>query len=248
MERYAPTAKDLASRDVVSRAMTMEIREGRGVGKDKVGRWVGRREREKEGKEALYRSSIHHSKTRDDEGMIHPPTLPTHLQDHIFLHLDHLPPDLLAERLPGISETAAIFAGVDVTKEPIPVLPTVHYNMGGIPTNHFGEVLRLDPPTHPPTHPYNPAELIQAAFSSSTHLQQPPIHPPPHTRSSPPRNKRTGRSTTTTSSLVFSLQAKPPVPRYTGPTAWGLTPSLILWCLVAPRPFALLILPSPATR
>jgi len=97
MERYAPSAKDLASRDVVSRAMTMEIREGRGVGPKK---------------------------------------------DHIYLHLDHLPADLLAERLPGISETAAIFAGVDVTKEPIPVLPTVHYNMGGIPTNHHGEVVR----------------------------------------------------------------------------------------------------------
>ena len=96
MERYAPSAKDLASRDVVSRAMTMEIREGRGVGKK---------------------------------------------GDHIHLHLDHLPSELLAERLPGISETASIFAGVDVTKEPIPVLPTVHYNMGGIPTNHFGEVL-----------------------------------------------------------------------------------------------------------
>lgn len=96
MERYAPTAKDLASRDVVSRSMTMEIREGRGVGKDK---------------------------------------------DHIYLHLNHLPPALLAERLPGISETAAIFAGVDVTKDPIPVLPTVHYNMGGIPTNFRGEVL-----------------------------------------------------------------------------------------------------------
>ncbi|KAJ8600648.1 hypothetical protein CTAYLR_006924 [Chrysophaeum taylorii] len=96
MERYAPSAKDLASRDVVSRAMTMEIREGRGVGKDR---------------------------------------------DHIYLHLDHLPPELLAERLPGISETAAIFAGVDVTKQPIPVLPTVHYNMGGIPTNHLGEVV-----------------------------------------------------------------------------------------------------------
>lgn len=97
MERYAPSAKDLASRDVVSRSMTMEIREGRGVGPKK---------------------------------------------DHIYLHLDHLPADLLAERLPGISETAAIFAGVDVTKEPIPVLPTVHYNMGGIPTNHHGEVLK----------------------------------------------------------------------------------------------------------
>merc|ERR550537_1203178 len=97
MERYAPSAKDLASRDVVSRAMTMEIRDGRGVGKNK---------------------------------------------DHCYLHLDHLPAELLAERLPGISETAAIFAGVDVTKEPIPVLPTVHYNMGGIPTNHYGEVVR----------------------------------------------------------------------------------------------------------
>ena len=97
MERYAPSAKDLASRDVVSRAMTMEIREGRGVGPNK---------------------------------------------DHIYLHLDHLPDDLLAERLPGISETAAIFAGVDVTMQPIPVLPTVHYNMGGVPTNHFGEVVK----------------------------------------------------------------------------------------------------------
>lgn len=97
MERYAPSKKDLASRDVVSRAMTIEINEGRGVGPHR---------------------------------------------DHIFLHLDHLPPALLHERLPGISETAKIFAGVDVTKEPIPVLPTVHYNMGGIPTNHHGEVLR----------------------------------------------------------------------------------------------------------
>ncbi|MEM9975495.1 MAG: FAD-binding protein, partial [Pseudomonadota bacterium] len=96
MERYAPTYKDLASRDVVSRCMTMEIREGRGVGTD---------------------------------------------GDHIHLHLNHLPPDTLAERLPGISESARIFAGVDVTKEPIPVLPTVHYNMGGIPTNYWGEVL-----------------------------------------------------------------------------------------------------------
>jgi succinate dehydrogenase / fumarate reductase flavoprotein subunit len=98
MERYAPSAKDLASRDVVSRSMTVEIREGRGVGKEK---------------------------------------------DHIFLHLDHLDPKVLHERLPGISETARIFADVDVTKEPIPVLPTVHYNMGGIPTNYHGEVLTL---------------------------------------------------------------------------------------------------------
>ncbi|MCY0148901.1 MULTISPECIES: succinate dehydrogenase flavoprotein subunit [Hoeflea] len=96
MERYAPSAKDLASRDVVSRCMTIEIREGRGVGKAK---------------------------------------------DHIFLHLDHLDPAVLNERLPGISESAKIFAGVDVTREPIPVLPTVHYNMGGIPTNYWGEVL-----------------------------------------------------------------------------------------------------------
>ena len=96
MERYAPNAKDLASRDVVSRSMTMEIREGRGVG---------------------------------EHG------------DHIHLHLDHLDPAILAQRLPGISESAKIFAGVDVTKEPIPVIPTVHYNMGGIPTNYHGEVL-----------------------------------------------------------------------------------------------------------
>ena len=96
MERYAPTYKDLASRDVVSRCMTMEIREGRGVGAEK---------------------------------------------DHIHLHLNHLPPDTLAERLPGISESARIFAGVDLTREPIPVLPTVHYNMGGVPTNYWGEVL-----------------------------------------------------------------------------------------------------------
>tara|TARA_A100001037_G_scaffold44941_2_gene36076 strand:+ start:10494 stop:12284 length:1791 start_codon:yes stop_codon:yes gene_type:complete len=98
MERYAPSAKDLASRDVVSRAMTIEIREGRGVGPE---------------------------------------------SDHIFLHLDHLDPDVLEERLPGISESARIFSGVDVTKEPIPVLPTVHYNMGGIPTNYHGEVVTL---------------------------------------------------------------------------------------------------------
>eukprot|EP01035_Chromulina_nebulosa_P021930 gene21930-28394_t len=104
MERYAPSAKDLASRDVV---------EGRGVGKDK---------------------------------------------DHIYLHLDHLPPEILHERLPGISETAAIFAGVDVTKQPIPVLPTVHYNMGGIPTNYFGEVLS-------PT-PENPDRIVKGLFAA----------------------------------------------------------------------------------
>jgi succinate dehydrogenase / fumarate reductase flavoprotein subunit len=96
MERYAPSVKDLAPRDMVSRAMTIEIREGRGVGPKK---------------------------------------------DHIHLHLDHLDPKILAERLPGISESARIFAGVDVTKQPIPVLPTVHYNMGGIPTNFFSEVV-----------------------------------------------------------------------------------------------------------
>src|SRR5215468_7672623 len=98
MERYAPSAKDLASRDVVSRAMTIEIREGRGVGPEK---------------------------------------------DHIYLHLSHLDPKIIHERLPGITESARIFAGVDVTKEPIPVLPTVHYNMGGIPTNYMGEALTL---------------------------------------------------------------------------------------------------------
>ncbi len=96
MERYAPSAKDLASRDVVSRAMTIEIREGRGVGK---------------------------------------------LKDHIYLHLDHLDPEVLHERLPGISESARIFAGVDVTTDPIPIVPTVHYNMGGIATNYHGEAL-----------------------------------------------------------------------------------------------------------
>ncbi len=98
MERYAPNAKDLASRDVVSRSMTIEIREGRGVGKNK---------------------------------------------DHIHLHLEHLGADVINERLPGIAESAEIFAGVDVTKEPIPVIPTVHYNMGGIPTNYHGEVVTL---------------------------------------------------------------------------------------------------------
>ena len=105
MERYAPNAKDLASRDVVSRSMTMEINDGRGVG---------------------------------EEG------------DHIHLHLEHLGADVINERLPGIAESARIFAGVDVTKAPIPVLPTVHYNMGGIPTNHYGQVVNLvngDPDT-----------------------------------------------------------------------------------------------------
>jgi succinate dehydrogenase / fumarate reductase flavoprotein subunit len=96
MERYAPTAKDLASRDVVSRAMTIEIREGRGVGPKK---------------------------------------------DHIHLHLDHLDPTVIHQRLPGITENSRIFAGVDVTKQPIPVLPTVHYNMGGIPTNYHAEAI-----------------------------------------------------------------------------------------------------------
>jgi succinate dehydrogenase / fumarate reductase flavoprotein subunit len=96
MERYAPSAKDLASRDVVSRAMTIEIREGRGVGK---------------------------------------------LKDHIHLHLDHLDPEILHERLPGIAELARIFAGVDIAREPIPIVPTVHYNMGGIATNYHGEAL-----------------------------------------------------------------------------------------------------------
>ena len=99
MERYAPSAKDLASRDVVSRAMTIEVREGRGVGAEK---------------------------------------------DHIYLHLDHLDPEIIHKRLPGIAESAKIFAGVDVAKEPIPVLPTVHYNMGGIPTNYHGEVMTLN--------------------------------------------------------------------------------------------------------
>jgi succinate dehydrogenase / fumarate reductase flavoprotein subunit len=99
MERYAPHAKDLASRDVVSRSMTIEIREGRGIGAEK---------------------------------------------DHIFLHLDHLDPKILHERLPGITESAKVFAGVDLRRQPIPVLPTVHYNMGGVPTNYHGEMLTLE--------------------------------------------------------------------------------------------------------
>ncbi len=98
MERYAPSAKDLASRDVVSRSITKEIIDGRGVGKDK---------------------------------------------DHMYLHLDHIDSKILEERLPGISESAKVFAGVDVTKDPIPIIPTVHYNMGGIPTNFHGEVMNL---------------------------------------------------------------------------------------------------------
>ncbi|MFT3987940.1 succinate dehydrogenase flavoprotein subunit [Aestuariivirga sp.] len=108
MERYAPSAKDLASRDVVSRSCTIEIRDGRGVGD---------------------------------------------LKDHIHLHLEHLDPKVLHERLPGISESAKIFAGVDVTREPIPILPTVHYNMGGIPTNYHGEVLAGDAKDHEKTVP-----------------------------------------------------------------------------------------------
>ncbi|PGH27230.1 succinate dehydrogenase, flavoprotein subunit [Polytolypa hystricis UAMH7299] len=102
MERYAPTAKDLASRDVVSRSMNMEIREGRGVGSE---------------------------------------------ADHIYLQLSHLPKELILERLPGIAETASIFAGIDITRQPIPVLPTVHYCMGGIPTNYKGEVINIDSST-----------------------------------------------------------------------------------------------------
>ncbi len=106
MERYAPSAKDLASRDVVSRSMAMEIREGRGVGPNK---------------------------------------------DHIFLHLDHIDPKVLAERLPGITESGKIFAGVDLTRQPLPVVPTVHYNMGGIPTNYHGEVVTIGADGDPET-------------------------------------------------------------------------------------------------
>ncbi|MET0589195.1 MAG: succinate dehydrogenase flavoprotein subunit [Novosphingobium sp.] len=106
MERYAPSAKDLASRDVVSRSMAMEIREGRGVGPNK---------------------------------------------DHIFLHLDHIDPKVLAERLPGLTESGKIFAGVDLTRQPLPVVPTVHYNMGGIPTNYHGEVMTIGADGDPET-------------------------------------------------------------------------------------------------
>lgn len=106
MERYAPSAKDLASRDVVSRSMALEIREGRGVGPH---------------------------------------------GDHIFLHLDHIDPKVLGERLPGITESGKIFAGVDLTRQPLPVVPTVHYNMGGIPCNYHGEVVTIGPDGNPDT-------------------------------------------------------------------------------------------------
>lgn len=106
MERYAPSAKDLASRDVVSRSMALEMREGRGVGPEK---------------------------------------------DHIYLHLDHIDPKVLAERLPGITESGKIFAGVDLTRQPLPVCPTVHYNMGGIPTNYHGEVMTIGADGNPET-------------------------------------------------------------------------------------------------
>ncbi len=106
MERYAPSAKDLASRDVVSRSMALEIREGRGVGPNK---------------------------------------------DHIYLHLDHIDPRVLAERLPGITESGKIFAGVDLTRQPLPVVPTVHYNMGGVPTNYHGEVMTIGADGNPET-------------------------------------------------------------------------------------------------
>jgi succinate dehydrogenase / fumarate reductase, flavoprotein subunit len=122
MERYAPTYKDLASRDVVSRCMTLEIREGRGVGEHK---------------------------------------------DHIHLNLSHIPPATLHERLPGISESAKIFAGVDVTREPIPVLPTVHYNMGGIPTNYWGEV--LDPRPGEPDRVFPGLMAVGEAGCASVH-------------------------------------------------------------------------------
>ncbi|MET0250838.1 MAG: succinate dehydrogenase flavoprotein subunit, partial [Novosphingobium sp.] len=106
MERYAPSAKDLASRDVVSRSMAMEIREGRGVGPHK---------------------------------------------DHIYLHLDHIDAKVLAERLPGITESGKIFAGVDLTRQPLPVVPTVHYNMGGIPCNYHGQVVTIGADGNPDT-------------------------------------------------------------------------------------------------
>ncbi|KAJ9562025.1 hypothetical protein OSB04_007185 [Centaurea solstitialis] len=138
MERYAPTAKDLASRDVVSRSMTMEIREGRGVEED--GRLYGNEEGD--GLQMLCNGDGCDI-VMDKEDGLQMGSNEGPMKDHIYLHLNHLPPEVLKERLPGISETAAIFAGVDVTKEPIPVLPTVHYNMGGIPTNYHGEVVTI---------------------------------------------------------------------------------------------------------
>jgi succinate dehydrogenase / fumarate reductase flavoprotein subunit len=126
MERYAPNAKDLASRDVVSRAMTMEIRAGRGVGKKK---------------------------------------------DHIYLHLEHLGADVIHKRLPGIAETAKIFAGVDVTKEPAPVLPTVHYNMGGIPTNIHCEVLSNDNKVVPGLMAIGEAACVSVTWREPSRLQ-----------------------------------------------------------------------------
>lgn len=122
MERYAPSAKDLASRDVVSRCMTLEIREGRGVGPKK---------------------------------------------DHIYLNLNHLDPEVLAERLPGITESAKIFAGVDLTRDPIPVIPTAHYNMGGIPTNYWGEV--LNPTTKNPDRKVEGLMAVGECASASVH-------------------------------------------------------------------------------
>ncbi len=133
MERYAPTYKDLASRDVVSRCMTIEIREGRGVGPDK---------------------------------------------DHIHLNLSHIPPATLHERLPGISESAKIFAGVDLTREPIPVLPTVHYNMGGIPTNYWGEV--LNPTKADPDRLFPGLMAVGEAGCASRPRREPPRLQLPH--------------------------------------------------------------------
>lgn len=135
MERYAPNAKDLASRDVVSRSMTIEIREGR------YGQNMCVME--------LCMQNLDDSCTQLSKLLLLLLFILVCLyffrgvgpeKDHVYLQLHHLPPQQLATRLPGISETAMIFAGVDVTKEPIPVLPTVHYNMGGIPTNYKGQV------------------------------------------------------------------------------------------------------------
>nr|POE87819.1 putative succinate dehydrogenase [ubiquinone] flavoprotein subunit, mitochondrial [Quercus suber] len=128
MERYAPTAKDLASRDVVARSMNMEIREGRGCGED---------------------------------------------GDHIYLQLSHLPKELIYERLPGIAETASVFAGIDITREPIPVLPTVHYCMGGVPTNFKGQVLDVDRTTgqeKPVTGLYAAGEVASVSVHGANRL------------------------------------------------------------------------------